>query len=588
MGADRSFRANDEHADVCVVIVTYNSADDIGLLLGDLRRAAADLAIRVIVVDNGSADGTRDIVRSAGTDIGLVEERNIGYAGGVNAATRRAGSYDFQAVINPDLRLPDGVLSKWVESARRTGAAAVAPAMVDSDGTLHRSRHREPTILRTLGDALLGDHLLGRPAAFTERVSDPRDYSRPGKAEWVTGAALLLRQDVVEAVGPWDERFFLYSEETDYCRRIRELGHEILFDPNVTVIHHGAGSGTSRELDTLLAVNKVRYAAKWHGTAYATTVRLILVLATLLRFRRPGSPQIRAMLLNPDLWGSLPNANALTEDVLPLNAASVIIPAYNEERVIGRTLEPLAAAAARGALHVYVVANGCTDRTVEIAASYAGVRVLETSTPGKVAALNAGLEASAVAPYFFLDADIVLTEAAVCDVRDQLCSTGLFAARPSRVFDTVGASFPVTRYFRARSRVAVLDSSLWGAGIYALSQAGIDRIGAFPNSVVDDLWVDQQFRPEEKAVVETVPAIVTTPKNVRSLTHTLKRVYRTNHQLLGAAQRPASTARAVLCSVGGPLSAMDAVIYLSIAWLARLRLRHEEVELWERDESSRR
>lgn len=586
MGADRFFRTADEHADICVVVVTYNSADDIALLLGDLRRATDDLAIRVVVVDNGSADDTRDIVRSCGNDIDLVEERNIGYAGGVNAATRRPGSYDYQVVLNPDLRVPDGALKRWVESARRTGAAAVAPVIVDSDGTLHRSLHREPTILRTLGDALLGDHLLARPSAFTERVSDPRDYSRPGKTDWATGAALLVRHDVVEAVGPWDERFFLYSEETDYCRRIRGLGHEIAFDPEVSVIHHGAGSGTSKELDTLLAVNKVRYAAKWHGTTYADVIRFLLVLDVLLRFRRAGSQHTRTTLLDPARWDTLPKAEGDPAHVLPTRSASVVIPAHNEANVLSRTLDPLAEAAARGALDVIVVANGCTDRTTQVALSYPGVRAVELADGNKSSALNMGLHTASLVPCVFLDADIVLTEKSVFDVVQTLREPGVLAARPDRVFDSSRSSFLVKRYYRCRSRVPMLNASLWGAGVYALNCAGLERIGSFPDLAADDLWLDLQFSSAEYRVVPTVPAIVTAPADVKHLTHTLKRIYRTNREIEDEGTS-SSTAMAVLRTVRGPVSALDACVYLSIASIARFRLRRDPAERWERDDSSR-
>lgn len=587
MGASRSFRAADEHADICAVIVTYNSADDIGLLLGDLRQAADDLAIRVIVVDNGSADGTRDVVRSGGNDIDLVEERNIGYAGGVNAATRRPGSYDYLVVINPDLRMPDGALNRWVESARRTGAAAVAPKMVNSDGALHRSLHREPTILRALGDTLLGDRLLERPPAFTERVSDPRDYTRPGKVDWVTGAALLVRHDVVEAVGPWDERFFLYSEETDYCRRIRDLGHEIQFDPEVSVIHHGAGSGTSHELDTLLAVNKIRYAAKWHGKAHADVVRYLLLLGALLRCNRPGSRHTRTMLLDPTRWDKLPKSEGSSADVLPPQSASVVIPAHNEANVLPRTLDTLANAAARGALDVIVVANGCTDGTTQIALSYPGVRALELAVGNKAAALNAGLRAASSAPCVFLDADIVVTEKSVFDVVRVLREPGVLAARPDRVFDYSSSTFLVRHYYRCRRRVPMLNASLWGAGIYALNSAGLERIESFPDLAADDLWLDLQFSPAEYRVVPTDPAVVTTPVKVKHLTHTLKRIYRTNREIKDENRVSSSTAMAVLRTIRGPASALDAIVYLSIAGIARLRLGMDTAERWERDESSR-
>lgn len=587
MVADRTFRAADEHADVCVVIVTYNSADDIASLLGDLRGATDNLAVRVVVVDNGSTDGTRDVIRSCGDDIDLVKERNIGYAGGVNAATRRPGSFDYQVILNPDLRLPDDALDHWVASARRSRAAAVAPAMVNSDGTLHRSLHREPTIPRTLGDALLGNHLPGRPPAFTERVSDPCDYECPGRADWVTGAALLVRRDVVEAVGPWDERFFLYSEETDYCRRIRELGHHIQFDPEVSVIHHGAGSGTSEELDTLLAVNKVRYAEKWHGTAYAEVIRWILVLAALLRYRRPGSHHTRSALLDPARWDELPRAETRSAGVLPSQSASVVIPAHNEANVLSRTLNPLAEAAKRGALEIIVVANGCIDRTTQTALSYPGVQTIELADGNKSAALNAGLRAASLVPCVFLDADVVLTEKAVSDLVQALREPGIFAARPDRLFDTSGSTFLVKRYYRCRSRVPMLNAALWGAGVYALNRPGLERIGSFPNLAADDLWLDLQFAPTEVRVIPTDPAIVTTPISLKYLTHTLKRICRTNLEIANGNKASSSTVVAVLRSIRGPCSMLDAMVYLTVASIARLRLRVETAERWERDESSR-
>ncbi|NED69562.1 glycosyltransferase family 2 protein, partial [Streptomyces sp. SID10244] len=139
----------------------------------------------------------------------------------------------------------------------------------------------------------------------------------------------LVRAEVARDVGPWDERFFLYSEEVDYCRRIRELGWRIQFVPQAAVVHRGGGSGTSPELDTLMAVNKVRYIEKWHSPLYALAFRSVMVLGTLLRWSKPGRHHRLAALVDRSKWADLPQA---MKPARPLDdrAGAVIVPAHNE------------------------------------------------------------------------------------------------------------------------------------------------------------------------------------------------------------------------------------------------------------------
>jgi len=162
----------------------------------------------------------------------------------------------------------------------------------------------------------------------------------------------------------------------------------------------------------------------------------------------------------------------------------------------------------------------------------------------------------------------------------------VLAARPSSKVDLTGADAFVRSYYRARGRIAWFQTALWGAGAYGLSEAGHRQIGDFPELTGDDLWVDAQFAPTEKTVVDTEPTAVAVPRDVRSLLHMLQRVYR------GKAEVPEApdagrTLRAVLASIRGPRSAWDSSMYIVLTVIARRRAGRVRTTTWERDESSR-
>ncbi|MBD0324017.1 MAG: glycosyltransferase [Aldersonia sp.] len=268
-----------------------------------------------------------------------------------------------------------------------------------------------------------------------------------------------------------------------------------------------------------------------------------------------------------------------------MGSGSIVIPAHNEAAVITNTLAPLSDPACSGALEVIVVCNGCTDATADVAQSVPGIKVLEIDEASKTAALNAGDDAATLWPRLYLDADIRISPRAVADVFDVLRSGDALAARPVYKFDTAGASAPVRGYYRARSRIPHFREALWGAGAYALSEAGHKRMGRFPSLVADDLWIAQQFDPSEMTVVETDPALVATPRDSRSLAKVLRRVYRGSSEIPDS-KSAGQSLKSLIGGVRGPRSAADAAVYVSFA-LAGRRQSRQPVR-WERDESSRR
>ncbi|SHJ85780.1 Glycosyltransferase, GT2 family [Tessaracoccus bendigoensis DSM 12906] len=303
-----SFIGSDEPVDVAVIIVTFQSGRTIAELVRTLRESSADLSLRMIVVDNASSDDTADIVRGMGDVIFVESGGNLGYAAGINIGMRFAGAAGSVLILNPDLKVLPGAVSALLARLRVSGAGCVVPAVLDGACRRTESVRREPRLLGAFGDAVFGSRWVARPAALSQIVRSPSAYETPHRIDWATGAAILIDRRVAEEVGAWDERFFLYSEETDFFRRVRESGHEVWFEPAAQVVHMEAGSGRSPELVALTVVNAVRYAEK-HRPWSAGPLRLILMLHELRRWRDPTHRVALRALLRKQRWDSLPSAD---------------------------------------------------------------------------------------------------------------------------------------------------------------------------------------------------------------------------------------------------------------------------------------
>lgn len=571
------------HADVTVVVVTYNNADDVEPLLQALRHETADQRVRVVIADNASGDDTLAVAASHDDVIALATGGNLGYAGAINVAMSAVGDTDAIFILNPDARVRPGALATLRRRQSHSGAAVVAPMIVDSDGTRYPSLRREPTVRRSLGDAVLGRALRGRPGWLTETVHRPEEYEHAHAVEWASGAALLVSRDAARRVGPWDEQFFLYSEETDFQRRVRDAGMQIWYEPEAHVQHAERGSGFSLALDRLIAVNRVRYARTHMSRPRAAAYRGTVALHHLIRSRGATYRAIFRTVVAQSTWSTLPRAERTAPaDEIAAAHGAIIIPAHDEGAVLGRTLAGLAPFADSPGVQVVVVPNGCTDDTVQVARRCAFARVVESDEASKAAALNLGDRAASEWPRLYLDADIEVTPAAVLDTLQALSEPPTLAARPSYEWDLTGSTAVVRAYYRARGRLAMAHASLWGAGLYGISRPGHDRFAAFPRAVADDVFVDRLFAPGEKVIVATEPVIVRVPQTTRALLSVLRR------QARGAREQSSRTARhtlgQLLGSVRGPVSLGDALIYGTLSLASR---RTGPGSVWERDDTRR-
>ncbi|WP_055525415.1 glycosyltransferase family 2 protein [Streptomyces graminilatus] len=279
---------------VAVIVVTWNSASVLPGFLAALPDGMAGLDWRLVVADNDSADDTVEVLRELAPDATVVRTgRNAGYAAGVNAALGAAGSYGTVLICNPDIRMGEGCAKRLVDSLGDGVGIAVPLLYEEGSDTPHHSLRRESSVTRALGEALIGNTRAGRFPRLSELVTDPAAYQRPTRADWATGALMAVSGDCLTACGPWDETFFLYSEETEYCLRARDHGYATQLEPTAEAVHLGGDSQVSPRLWTLLTLNRVRLYARRHGPLATAAFRTAVLLRESSRAAL-GRPAARA------------------------------------------------------------------------------------------------------------------------------------------------------------------------------------------------------------------------------------------------------------------------------------------------------
>ncbi len=229
--------------------------------------------------------------------------------------------------------------------------------------------------------------------------------------------------------------------------------------------------------------------------------------------------------------------------------ASVVVPAHNEAAVIGRLLGVLSPHIQSGRLDVVVACNGCTDSTADIARQR-GATVVEVELPSKIAALNAGDEAALVFPRLYIDADVTVTAAAIDELVRTLRSepSVLCAAPPLRV-ELAGRPWAVRAYYAIWQRLGYVKDNHVGSGIYAVSERGRRRFGAFPDVIADDLFVRNVFARAERRTVPAEPFVIQAPRTLHALVKRRVRITMGNLQLSshpGTGHLPGSRERSTL------------------------------------------
>jgi GT2 family glycosyltransferase len=284
---------------VAVVVVTYNSERLLDDLLSSLEDGLKGVTWHLTVADNASADRTVPTLRRLAPAATIIEMgRNAGYAAGINAAVIAALPHSAILILNPDVRLMPGCVAELL-SVMQPGTGIVVPQLRDGHSELIESLRREPTVLRAWGDALLGARRAGRHPAIGEVVTDKRLYERETVTDWSEGSTLLVSRECWQRCGPWDESFFLYSEETDFALRARDIGLVTRYIPSAQAVHLEGDSAKSPGLWTLVMLNKVRLFRRRNGIIRTSAYWCALVSREASRAvlgRETGGAAVKALV----------------------------------------------------------------------------------------------------------------------------------------------------------------------------------------------------------------------------------------------------------------------------------------------------
>jgi N-acetylglucosaminyl-diphospho-decaprenol L-rhamnosyltransferase len=232
--------------DLAVVVVNFNAGDYLLRCVSSVLASSGEIDLDVVVVDNGSRDGSAARVARAHPEVRLIENAgNLGFAAAANQGIA-ATDAPFVLLFNPDAEIRGGTLASVVKVAReRSRAGAIGCLVRNPDGTLQPSARRVPAPFEALMHAFLGPFVPDNPWTRSYTMAD-WDRSSEREVEWISGSAMLLRREALDQVGALDEGYFMYVEDVDLCTRLRAGGWSVLFSPEVEVVHEMGVSARGR------------------------------------------------------------------------------------------------------------------------------------------------------------------------------------------------------------------------------------------------------------------------------------------------------------------------------------------------------
>jgi N-acetylglucosaminyl-diphospho-decaprenol L-rhamnosyltransferase len=278
-------------ADLAVVIVNHNAGDFLPRCLESVFAASGGMATDVVVVDNGSRDGSAGAVAAHPRARLIENEANLGFAAGANVGIR-ATEAPYVLLLNPDAEIIAGTLAALVKVAEeRPDVGAVGALVRNPDRTIQPSARRVPRTVEAMVHAFVGPVT---PDNRWTRAYTMADWDRASEreVEWISGSAMLLRRRALHEVGVFDEGYFMYVEDVDLCTRLRQAGWTVLFSPELEVVHEIGVSarGQSRRMAREHSRSIYRYFAKHRAIGAAVLlkpfVRAALSLRTELVSRR--------------------------------------------------------------------------------------------------------------------------------------------------------------------------------------------------------------------------------------------------------------------------------------------------------------
>ena len=288
--------------DLSIVIISWNVRELLRRCLQSIvteaRPGSADgvfevdgREVEILVVDNASTDGSSEMVRDEFPRIHLiVNDENRGFTAANNQGLALSRGRHL-LLLNPDTEIVGDALATmtgYMQANSEVGA--LGPRLLNTDGSLQSSRRRFPTLSTALVESTVVQEWWDDNRILRRYYAADTPDDAVQRVDWVTGACLLVRRQAYERVGGLDEGFFMYSEELDWCKRIKDAGWEVVFLPTATVIHHEGKSSEqvvpARHI--YFQSSKVRYFRKHHGAFQAGALRWFLLLTYAYQMAREG------------------------------------------------------------------------------------------------------------------------------------------------------------------------------------------------------------------------------------------------------------------------------------------------------------
>jgi GT2 family glycosyltransferase len=252
--------------DLSIVIVSTNEAHWLEACLTTVYAQAGTACLDVVVVDNESRDGTRELVESRFSQARVVSCPNRGFAHANNRALVTCTAR-YALCLNPDTEILDGTFGALVDLLdARPEIGLLGVKQLAGDGSLYPTVRRFPSARRALAEAFTAESWPLRPSDLGERELDLAKYESELACDWVTGAFMLIRREALLGAGLLDERLFLFSDEPDLCVRIKRAGWEVLHTPAMTIVHHAGKAGIKPKLVAQEAFARRVYAEKHFGS----------------------------------------------------------------------------------------------------------------------------------------------------------------------------------------------------------------------------------------------------------------------------------------------------------------------------------
>lgn len=279
--------------DVSIVIVNWNVKGLLKLCLRSIYQSLSDAAFEweVIVVDNASEDGSLQMVAREFPGVKLVaNQSNLGFTKANNQGMALA-SGRYVLLLNPDTELTRGALATMLEYMEaRHDVAALGPQLLFADGTVQSSRRRFPTFLTGFIESTVLQRFFPEHSLLKRYYVLDRSNDEVQEVNWVVGACMLVRREAIDEVGVFDEQFFMYSEELDWCFRMEKAGWKIVYLPLARVLHYEARSSEQNVLGRNIHFHdsKCKFFSKHHGAWKGMVLRMFIVLTLVFQVVEDG------------------------------------------------------------------------------------------------------------------------------------------------------------------------------------------------------------------------------------------------------------------------------------------------------------